>query len=267
MKVACRTLLSVAVATVWIGAAIALMAQDKSTTQVTPGETTVTTQVDRAEVVYVSGNDLVVRMENGEVRHLVVADTVTANVDGKQLTVHDLKPGMKLQRTITTTSTARTVTTARTISGRIFSISAPNSLILSTPDGNKQYRIPKDQVFMVDGQKRTAFDLRPGMNITATVVTETPEVVTSEAKTVTGTAPAPPPKPATPPPQSVLLIEVVPVPVPVAAARPAPAPVSPTPPAQEPAPTKLPKTASVVPLLGMLGLLCFVASLVLRNAR
>jgi hypothetical protein len=262
MKVASRMLLLL-VCIACIGA-VALTAQDKSTTQVTPGSTTVTSQVERAEVVYVSGNDLVVKMENGEVRHLTVPDTARATVDGKELSIRDLKPGMKLKRTITTTTTAKTVTTVRTISGKVFQVTPPNTVILTFPDGspNKRYQIPKDQVFIIDGQKKTAFDLRPGTQISATVVTEAPEVSTSEQKTVTGAAPPPPPKPATPPPQPVLLIEVpVPAPVPVAAARPAPAP------APEPAPTKLPKTASPLPLVGLIGLSLFGASLVLRTLR
>jgi hypothetical protein len=263
MKFRSKTLSIVAVGALWIGFAVALMAQEKTTTQVTPGASSVATQVDRAEVVYVSGNDLVVKMENGEVRHLTVPDNVKATVDGKELTVHDLKPGMKLQRTITTTTTAKTVRTVRTVSGRVFQVSAPRTVILSMADGtNKQYQIPKDQVFMIDGEKKTAFDLRPGMNVTANVITEVPEVQTTEQRVITGTAP-PPPKPTTPPPQIVLLIEMpVPAPVPTAAARPAPAPQTP-----EPPPAQLPKTASPAPLLGLIGLLFVGASLSLRVLR
>ena len=144
----------------------------------------------------------------------------------------------------------------------------PLTVILSFPDGspNKQYQIPKDQTFMVDGQKKTAFDLKPGMPISATAVTSGPVSETNVTRTVTGTAPAPPPRPATPPPTQVLLIEVpVPVPVPVAAAaRPAPAPAPAPARAPEPAPTQLPKTGSPLPLIGLLGVLLIVASLGLR---
>ena len=251
---------------VWI-TAMTLMAQDRSTTQVTPGQASTTSQVERAEVVYVSGNELVVKMDTGEVRHLTVPDTARATVDGKEVTIRDLKPGMKLQRTITTTQTPKSVTTVRTVTGKVFSVSAPLHVILSFPDGspNKQYQIPKDQVFMVDGQKKTVFDLRPGMTITATAVTESQEVSVAETRTTTGTAP-PPPRPATPPPQQVLLIEVpVPVPVPVAAARPAPAPAPAR--APEPAPVTLPKTASPVPLLAMVGFFLCITSLALRATR
>jgi hypothetical protein len=225
--------------------------------------------VERAEVVYVSGNDLVVKMENGEVRHLTVPDNVTATVDEKTLTVHDLKPGMKLQRTITTTTTAKTVTTVKTVTGKVVQIIPPLTVVLSTPDGQHQYKIPKDQVFLINGEKKTAFELRPGMEISATAVTSSPQVASSEQRVVTGTAPPPPPKPATPPPQAVLLIEEpAPAPAPVAAARPAPAPAAaPPPPPREPAPTKLPKTASPFPVIGLIGLLMFTASLGLRTLR
>jgi LPXTG-motif cell wall-anchored protein len=198
-----------------------------------------------------------------------VPDGATANVDGKTLTVRDLKPGMKLQRTITTTTTPKTVTTVRTINGKVFSVIPPLTVVLSFPDGspNKQYQIPKDQTFMVDGQKKTAFELKQGMPITATAVTTGTVIDTNSTRTVTGTAPAPAPvaaRPATPPPTGVLLIEApAPAPVPVAAAAPPPAPAR----APEPAPTQLPKTGSPFPLIGLVGFLLVGASLGLRALR
>ena len=132
---------------VWITAAMTLMAQERSTTSVTPGTSSATTQVERAEVTYVSGNELVVKMDTGEVRYITVPDSARATVDGKEVTIRDLKPGMKLQRTITTTQTPKTVTTVRTVTGKVFAVTAPLHVILSFPDGspNKQYKVPKDQ--------------------------------------------------------------------------------------------------------------------------
>ena len=260
MRFASGTLSRLLLGMVWISLPAALMAQERSTTQVTPGTATVTTQVERAEVVYVSGNDLVVKMDSGEVRHLTVPDTATATVDGKTMTIRDLKPGMTLQRTITTTTTPRTVTTVRTVTGRVVQVMPPLNVILALPEGgNKRYQIPKDQVFMIDGEKKTAFDLRPGMTVTATVVTAAPEVVSSEQRVVTGAAPPPPP--ATPPQQIVLLIEV---PAPAPAAAP---PAAPAPQAAEPAPAQLPKTASPAPLAGLIGLLLVTVSLGVRALR
>ena len=62
------------------------------------------TTVERGEVVYVSGNDLVVKMDDGQIRNFSdVPESARVTVGGQQLSIHDLKPGMKLERTITTT--------------------------------------------------------------------------------------------------------------------------------------------------------------------
>jgi hypothetical protein len=209
------------------------------------------TEVRRGEVVYVSGNDLVVKTEDGQIKHVVVPEGATAVVDGKTLTVRDLKPGMKLTRTITTTETPKTVTTVRTISGTVWNTMG-NNVILTLPSGeNKQYKVPEGTKFNVAGNPNaTVFDLRKGMKVSATVVTTTPEIEVSQQRSVTGTAP-PPPTPVTQ--VGVLLVEEAPAPRQVAAAAPAPQ--------AEPAPGRLPKTASDLPLIGLLSIwlvaICF----------
>jgi hypothetical protein len=246
------------------------MAQDTSKTQVVAGTPTTTTTVEKGEVLYVSGNDLVVKMDTGEIRHLNVPDTARATVDGKELSVHDLKPGMKLQRTITTTSTPKTVTTIRTIQGTVFAVIPPSNLILSFPDGspNKSYNVPKDQKFVIDGKPYSAFELKKGMKVGATVVTDSSDVAVSETRRATGTSPvaaAPPPPPPTPVVYvGVLLIEV---PAPATPPPPPPTGLSARATAPEPAPKALPKTASSLPLVGLLGLLLCTASLGIRTIR
>jgi len=249
-----------------------LLAQDTTQTTVRPGTASTTTTVERGEVVYVSGNDLVIKMDTGEIRHMTVPDTARATVEGKDLSVHDLKPGMKLQRTISTTTTPKAVTSIRTIQGTVFAVIAPSTLILSFPEGgNKQYNIPKDQKFVIDGKSYTAFELKKGMKVGATVVTETNDTSVTETRRTTGTAAAPPPPPPPPPVPvtyvGVLLIEVAaPVPPPPPptglAATPARATTAP-----EPAPKALPKTASPLPLVGLLGILFCAASLGMRTLR
>jgi Rieske Fe-S protein len=177
-------------------------------------------------------------------------------VDGKELSIHELKPGMKLQRTITTTTTPRTVTTVRTVTGKVWQVSPPNSVILTLADGsNKQYKIPKGQKFMIEGQEKTAFDLKKGMNVSATAVTAVPETVVAEQRRTTGSAPPPPPTPAI---QGALLIE---------APAPAPGPAAVAAAAPEPPPARLPKTGSALPLIGLLGLLCSGLSVGMRMLR
>jgi hypothetical protein len=238
--------------------AIVAMAQETSRTTEQQGPGSRQVQVERGEVVYVVGNDLVVKMENGEVRHVTVPDSARATVDGKQLSVHELKPGMKLQRTIVTSTTPRVVTTVRSVTGKVFHVNAPSSVILTLADNtNKQYKVPKGQKFTIGGEEKTVFDLRKGMNVTATVITQVPETVVAQQRNVTGTAPPPPP---TPPMEGALLIEDAPAPKQVAAAAPAAA-------APEPAPTQLPKTASPLPLIGLLGLLSLAVGLGMRALR
>ena len=151
------------------------------------------------------GNDLIVRMADGSIRHFEnIPESAKATVDGKQLGIHDLKPGMKLQRTITTTTTPQIVTTVETVTGKVWHITPPLSVILTLENGtNQSFKIPKDQKFKVNGEMVDAFGLRKGMVVTATKIVEVPVSVTSQEKSVSGTMPTPPPAP---PADTVLLI-------------------------------------------------------------
>jgi hypothetical protein len=110
-----------------------------------------------------------------------------------------LKPGMKLQRTITTTTTPQIVTTVETVTGRIWHVTPPLSVILTLENGtNQSFKIPKDQKFKVNGEMVDAFGLRKGMVVTATKIVEVPASITSQEKSVTGTMPTPPGAPQVP---------------------------------------------------------------------
>jgi hypothetical protein len=176
-----------------IGAALTTGAggQVRTTTFAEMGTPTIMTTVERGEVVRVSGNDLIVRMADGTIRDFLnIPESAKATVDGQELTIHDLKPGMKLQRTITTTTTPRVVTTVETVNGRVFAIMPPSSVILVLEDGtHQQFTIPKDQKFNIDGQVVDAFGLRRGMVISATKMVETPDALVDQEQKVTGTLP------------------------------------------------------------------------------
>jgi len=222
-----------------------------------------TTQVERGEVLSVSGNQVLIKMDTGEVREFTARPGATGMVDGKQITVADLKPGMKLQRTITTTSTARTVESVRTATGTVWN-AAPPYIIFTMPDGkNKRVRVPEGTTFVVNGQKATMFDLRKGMKVTATVVTRAPETVVTRQTSVTGSgAPPPPPRPVIAEiPSTIEAPMVIAEPEPVQTAQAAP-PAEPAAPAQE-----LPKTGTPMPLIGTLGLAMSLAGIGLRLRR
>jgi len=247
-----RTKLSLvlAVGALCLAFALSMSAQVKtqSSTQ-TVGKATSTTTVERAEVVYVSGNDLVVKMEDGTIRHFAnVSETARVTVGDQQLGIHDLKPGMQLQRTITTTTTPKVVTVVKSVTGTVWNVNPPLSVILRMEDGkNQQFKIPKDQKFNIDGQMVDAWGLKKGMKISATEVVESPLSVVAQQRKLTGEMPPPPP----PPPD---------VPILVAQEVPAPAPA-------EAAPAALPKTGSPLPLIGFLGMLALASSFGLKGLR
>ena len=250
--------LTLAAGTICLAFAVSMNAQVQTDTTTTKGDVSKTVQVERGEVVLVQGNDLVVKMEDGSIRHFPnVPDSARVTVDGKSLGIHDLKPGMKLQRTITTTTTPQTVKTVETVTGRVWHVQPPRSVTLTLEDGtNQTFRIPSGQKFNINGQMVDAFGLRKGMVVNATRITETPSTVVSEQRHTTGTMPPPPPVP----PADVPILVVV------AAPAPAPAAAESAPAAGAPA-AKLPKTASNLPLVGLLGLLCLSASFALKLFR
>ena len=241
--------------------AAVMMAQVKTTTSEQKGASGKKVTVERGEVVYVSGNEVIVKMESGEIRHVTVPEGATGTVDGKQVTVKDLKPGMKLEKTITTTTTPKTVKTVRTGTGTVVNVMPPNYATVRFEDGAvERYKIPKGTKFTIDGQQKTAFDLKPGMKISATRIVEAPVVEVSQSSAVSGSAPPPPP-----PDVPIIIAEPAkPAPEPVAAA---PEPATAAAPAPEPAPKKLPKSGSVVPLIGLLGALFTGASFGVRFLR
>jgi hypothetical protein len=169
-------------------------AQVQTTTHAQSGQSEEVVRVDRGEVVAVEGNDLIVKMEDGTMRHFEnIPESAKITVDGKQLWIHDLKPGMKLQRTITTTTTPQVVTTIETVKGKVWYIAAPNTVILTLENGtNQSFKIPKDQKFNVDGQMIDSFGLKKGMVLTATKIVEVPVSLVSQERIVTGTMPARP---------------------------------------------------------------------------
>ena|SRR5262244_56329 len=224
-------------------------AQVKTNTSETSQAPTQETTVQRGEVVYVSGNDLIVKMEDGTIKHISnVPESARVTVDGKELGIHDVKPGMKLEKTVTTTTTPKVITTVKTVTGKVWNVTPPTSVILTLEDGtNQQFKIPKDQKFNVDGQMVDAWGLKKGMRISATKVVEEPLTEVEQQAKVTGQMPPPPP----PPPSDAPIL--------VALVTPASAPAA--------APAELPKTGSPLPLMGLLGMLSLLSSLGLRAIR
>jgi hypothetical protein len=108
--------------------------------------------VARGEIVDVSGNTVVVKMEDGTLKEFDnVPESTTFMVDGKPVTIKDAKVGMKLEKQTVTTTTPKVVTTVETVKGKVWHVTPPSSVILTLENGeNQQSKIPKGQKFMVD---------------------------------------------------------------------------------------------------------------------
>jgi len=214
--------------------------------------------IDRGEVAWTSGNNAMIKMEDGQLKLFQnIPDSAHVTVDGKQLNVHQLTPGMKIERTTITTTTPKTIRTTRSVTGTVWNVNAPNSVILTLDDKtNQSFTIPKGQKFTIDGKETDAFGLRKGMRVTATAVSEQTQDVVTQQVNRTGVAP-PPPAPVAPPPQNTAVLIMVPV-----APTPAPVPTTGAAPAPE-----LPHTASTMPLIGLLAVTLFALAMGTRWLR
>jgi LPXTG-motif cell wall-anchored protein len=197
---------------------------------------TVTTEVRSGEVIWVSGNSLVVRGEAGNVKEFNVPDDFRFDMDGKKLSVHELKPGMKITARITTTTTPINVTVTeirqaevvKTLGSTIIVRGQDGQIRKFTADDLKNIKVTLTR----DGKSVSAYDLREGDRVSATVTTQQPpEMMTSQ--------------------QLEAVVQAPPAPKPAPAPKPVAAPVS----APEPPPAQLPKTGSSLPLLGLAGLI------------
>ena len=200
-----------------------------------------TSETKRFEVITVDGNDLVVRLPEG-VKELTVPEGFKFTVDGQQLSVHDLKPGMKGTATVTTTTTMIPVTVTEVKNGTVKNVSGP-TIIVQTPEGFKMFTqsdVDKRGVKILrDGQPAALSDFRSGDKLSATIITTMPPKVLTE-KQVTAT----------------LARQEHAAAAGSGGAAAAPASSSSAAPAaaEAPAARHLPKTGSPLPLVGLVGL-------------
>jgi LPXTG-motif cell wall-anchored protein len=230
--------------------------------QAQTAQTGTTTETKKFQIIAVDGNTLVVRLPEGT-RELTVPDDFRFNIDGKALSVHELKPGMAGTANITTRTTVTPVTVTEVKNGTV--TKALGTAIVVATDGTykmfSQSDIDKRGIkIMKGGQPVQISDLRENDRLSATIITTMPPKVLTE-KEVQATLAGNPPAAAPAAPR---------------AAAPAPSTAAAAPPpaaAQAPAatsggtPKKLPKTASPLPVLGLTGLASLLAALGLTVRR
>ena len=214
--------------------------------------TTTTTDTKSFQVIEVQGNDLIVKLPEGT-RELTVPEDFKFTVDGQPLSVHDLKPGMKGTATVTTKTTLHPVTVTEVKNGTVKQVTG-SSMIVQTADGFKSFtqgEIDKRGVkIFKDGQPAEISDFHTGDRLTATIITEKPPRVVTE-KAV----------------NAALARENAGASASSAAGSASTQSSAGTAGASADSPRKLPKTASQLPFVGLIGLVSLAIALGLAARR
>ena len=231
------------------------------TAAVSSAQTSTTSETKKFQVISVDGNQLVVRLPEGT-RELTVPDDFRFTVDGKSLSVHELRAGMAGTATITTKTTVTPVTVTEVKNGTVV-YAVGQSIIVRTAEGEvKQFTqsdIDKRGVkIMREGKPAGISDFRANDRLSATIITTKPPHVMTERE-VQATLAKSPAGGGTP------AAAAAPAPAP-SMAQPAPAP-SQSAATSGAAPRTLPKTASPRPFLALTGLASLLAALALTVRR
>ena len=199
-------------------------------------QTTTTVDVRNFEVISVDGNKLVVRDQKGT-QEYTVPDDFRFTVNGKKMSVSELKAGMKGTATVTTTTTIKPVVVTEVRKAKV--VSASNqSVTVRLEDGNVR-KFTQEQLdargvqIIMDGVPTPLANLHSGDMLTATIITEKPPIVLTEQEVQATLAeskaePAPAKVAATAPPTPT------PAPTPAAGVSPQPSAAQPASPAAAP---------------------------------
>jgi hypothetical protein len=145
--------------------------------------------VRQGTVVHAIGDDLVVKMQDGSVKHFVIPSDQRFDIDGNQVRTGDLKPGTRLMQTIVTTTKDVTVSSVRNVDLKVVQVLSSHVNVQLSDGTQKLLKVPDGTTFEIDGKQMKLADLREGMRIKGTVITKTPATVVTQAKSTAGVAP------------------------------------------------------------------------------
>src|SRR6476620_4722792 len=233
--------------------------------------TTTSSETKTFEVLAVTGNTLDVRLPEGT-REITVADDFRFTVNGQQLSVHQLKPGMKGTATITTRTTVTPVTVTEVRNGTVV-VRSSAGIIVRTDDGVKSFtqgEVDKRGVKIVrDGKPVLLSQLREGDKLSAVIITSMPPKVMTdqEVNATLATARASGGSAAPAPAASASAAPAAPAAPARTTARAESTATSGTAPAPAGSARTLPKTASSWPLVGLASALSLAIGLALTIRR
>ena len=186
---------------------------------------TTTVEVKQGEVLSVNGEFLTFRGPEG-VKQIQVPADFRFNVEGRQLPLNQLKPGMKLTAVIRTTKTPIEMTSTEVKNATV--VHAIGQAIIVRGDDGKHKKFTakelrkRDVIIYRNGKPVSISDLRKGDKLSATIVTQLPPEILTQTE-----------------------YDVFAKSQPVRTAQARPAPPRPTRTA-----TQLPKTGGPLPLIG-----------------
>ena len=193
-------------------------------------QTKTTIDLRNFEVLAVEGNRLVYRDQRGT-HEITVPNDFRMNVDGKQMAVKELKPGMKGTATVTNTTTITPVTVTDIKEAVVVSTTA-TSVVVRGADGVQrrftQSELDKRGIDLQGWKLIRVSQLNPGDHLTAMIVSSQPPTIVTETEVDAKMAQA----------------KAAPAP---AKMEPAPAKAEPAPAKAEPAPAKAEPAAAPAP--------------------
>ena len=122
-------------------------------------------------VVYVGGDDLVVKSADGKLLNFTVPSGVKFASGGKQVTLAELKAGAKITAPIVTGFDPKIVSAVSVVKGKVYAVTPPDEVTLLLSEGVKELSVPTGTTFMVDGKSLKVSELTPDMMVDATIVT------------------------------------------------------------------------------------------------
>jgi hypothetical protein len=218
--------------------AVTPAAAQQATGATSTESTAMTREVKGGVVESVAGNKVVLREQDG-LHEYTLPDGFKFQVNGQPVGVDQITPGTQVGAMITDKVTTRNVTLTRVASATVMQV-APGGIVVKTANGDlKSYNFKdaagNDIYFVRDGKEVPLSTVKKGERLSGTFVTTLPAQQISQREVDARAAPAEAPAPPTA----------------VAAAT----------------PRHLPRTASPLPLLGLLAVISAGIALTLRAAR
>ena len=148
-----------------------------------PQQSSTTTETKTFEVIDVEGNRLIVKLPEGT-REITVPDGFRFTVNGQSLSLQELQPGMAGTAVITKTTTVKPVTVTEVTNGTVAQV-AGSSIIVRTENGFRMFSpgdLEKRNITIFkDGKPADLSGLHAGDRLSATIVTEKPpQVMTAQ---------------------------------------------------------------------------------------